>query len=256
MLTLGALGCALTCLAAGLATPRGFRRDQSIWLLAAVQIVGGGLLAWLIGWLVGLTPDETAALVLIGVAPGSVAASALVVLAGGAVTFAEGMAAVGGFGALLATAVVAGRTDGEVFTWLLLAAALPTWAGLRLRGRLPDRVNRAMPILAGLVLGAMILAALVLGTAGASLWPLGGAVLVMAIAFAVLGNAAGRVLNGAGAGTAAAIALPMRNVAVPMLAGFSAGMPAVPLAAAMFGIAMYVPAVAVVFARISRNRRR
>ena len=52
-----------------------------------------------------------------------------------------------------------------------------------------------------------------------------------------------------------ALLLPMRNVAVPMLAGLAGGLNAAPLAAALYGVLMYVPALALVMARQARVRR-
>lgn len=257
MMTLGALGCALVCLVAGLSAPLVARRDGRVLALAAVQLVGGGVLAALIGWLFGLTGTERAALILLGVAPGTGAAASLVGLAGGDVTLALGTASVGGFAGLAATALLASLAPGAggaPLVWLAVGAALPMWAGLRLRGRVAPQVQRAAAVLAGLALGAMILAGLVFGTAGAALWPLAGAVLMLTAALAVLGHAAGRAVGGGAGAVTGAAALPMRNVAVPLLAGVAAGMPAVPLAAAIMGIVMYLPAIALVFAAARRRR--
>lgn len=257
MLALGALGCALVCLCGGMAMPVQARRDGRVLVLAAVQLAGGMLLGWLVGWVMGLTPAETAALVLVGAAPGAAGAVPLAGLAGGDATLAQGTAAVGSFAGLAATAVIAAGAGGGggALWWLVLAAALPTWAGMGLRGRLWPGIARTLTIAAGLALGAMIVAALVLGTAGAKPWPLAGAALVMAAALSVLGHAAGQAIGGMAAAVSGAAVLTMRNVAVPMLAGFSAGMPAAPLAAAAFGIAMYLPVLALVFARVGRARR-
>ena len=76
----------------------------------------------------------------------------------------------------------------------------------------------------------------------------------MAAALSVLGHAAGQAIGGTAGAASGAAVLTMRNVAVPMLAGFAAGMPAAPLAAGAFGIAMYLPVLALVFARAGRAR--
>lgn len=254
MLALGALGCALVCLCGGMAMPVQARRDGRLLVLAAVQLAGGMLLGWLVGWVMGLTPAETAALVLVGAAPGAAGAVPLAALAGGDATLAQGTAAIGSFAGLAATAVIAAGAGGGALWWLVLAAALPTWAGMGLRGRLWPGIARTLSIAAGLALGAMIVAALVLGTAGAEPWPLAGAALVMAAALSVLGHAAGQAIGGTAGAASGAAVLTMRNVAVPMLAGFAAGMPAAPLAAGAFGIAMYLPVLALVFAKARRAR--
>ncbi|PZO66659.1 MAG: hypothetical protein DI634_10985, partial [Kocuria palustris] len=63
------------------------------------------------------------------------------------------------------------------------------------------------------------------------------------------------VAGGDGVPVTAALLLPMRNVAVPMLAGLAGGLSAAPLAAALYGVLMYVPALALVMARQARARR-
>lgn len=255
MLWLAALGCALVCLAAGLATAAA-PRDSRTLLLTAVQLVGGAGLGWLVGWLLGLTPAEIAALVLIGAAPGTIAANPLVTLSGGDLTLAHGLTALGSFAAVLtvgAGAAWAGGSSAGLYL-LILAAALPAFLGLTLRDRVPVAVHRLAPILAGLALAAMILAGLVWGRAGAAFSPLAGASLVLAVALAVLGRGAGVALGLGGPGTVTAtLALPMRNIAVPMLAGFASGIPAAPLAAAIYGVVMYLPALALVIARALRR---
>lgn len=259
MLLLGALACALVCLAAGIGTPAEMGRDRRALALAALQLAGGGLTGWLIGWLFGLTGPETAALVLIGVAPGTAGAAPLAGLAGGDMTVAHGMASRSGIAGLAATGCVAALAPdagAAPVLWLVVAGALPLWAGLRLRGRVPAAVQRAVTVLSGAATGLLVIAALVFGTAGAALWPLSGAVLAMIVALSVAGHAAGRALGGTAAAVAGAAALPMRNVAVPLLAGFAAGMPAAPLAAGVMGIAMYLPAIAMIGAMARRNRRR
>ena len=88
---------------------------------------------------------------------------------------------------------------------------------------------------------------------------LDGPVLLLAGALTVLGHAVGRglapVAGGEGVPVTAALLLPMRNVAVPMLAGLAGGLSATPLAAALYGVLMYAPAVALVMARQARARR-
>lgn len=256
MLTAAGLACALVCLAAGLATAPTRPDGRRVGLLAAVQIAGGAALGWLAGWLLDLTPAETAALALVGAAPGTVAANPLVTLAGGHLGLAHGVTALGNFAGILAVAGVAALAGGGAggLYHLIVAAALPTFVGLTLRDRLPPPVQAVAPVVAGLALGAMVLAGLIWGTAGAAFWPLAGGALVLAVALAALGQAAGRALALDGPGTTTAtLVLPMRNVAVPMLAGFAAGLPAAPLAAALYAIAMYLPALALVIARARRR---
>lgn len=256
MLTLAVLGCALVCLSAGLATTTNAPRDGQTILLVALQLVGGAVLGWLIGWLMNLTPAETAGLALVGAAPGTVAAVPFVALAGGSLKLANGMLALSGFvglGTVFLTALLAGGAS--TFTLLILGAALPFWAGLALRDQLPPIVHRFAPILAGLVLAALIVAGLFLGSAGAAFGPLFVASVLLAVALTLLGNAVDRALSQGGVeATTATIAIPMRNIAVPMLAGFSAGLTAAPMAAAIYGIVMYLPALVIVFARVRKAR--
>lgn len=265
MLLAAALGCAIVCLAAGLATVPAREGAggpaPGALVLAGVQVVGGALLGWAIGWLLAMTPAETAALALLGASPGTVAVNPLVALAGGRIVMANGVTAVGGLAAVAAVAAVAllFGAAGSVVLPLLLAAALPMWLGRVLRLRVSPGVQRLAPIVAGLALAAMVLAGLILGRAGATIWPLAGAVLLLAGALTVLGHAVGRglvpVAGGDGVPVTAALLLPMRNVAVPMLAGLAGGLSVAPLAAALYGVLMYVPALALVMARQARARR-
>ena len=265
MLLAAALGCAIVCLAAELATVPAREGAAGpapgALALAGVQVVGGALLGWAIGWLLAMTPAETAALALLGASPGTVAVNPLVALAGGRIVMANGVMAVGGLAAVAAVAVVAVLfgAAGSVVLPLMLAAALPMWLGRALRPRVSPGVQRLAPIVAGLALAAMVLAGLILGRAGATIWPLAGAVLLLAGALTVLGHAVGRglapVAGGEGVPVTAALLLPMRNVAVPMLAGLAGGLNAAPLAAALYGVLMYVPALALVMARQARARR-
>lgn len=257
MLTLAMLCCGLVCLAAGLAGTAGAARDRRALALVLLQLAGGALFGWATGWLLGLTPAETTALALVGAAPGTIAANPLTALAGGDLTLAHAATAAGGFAGVAAVVVVCALAGAaSPLTVLVPAALLPLWAGMALRDRVPPVVHRLAPILAGLALAVMIAAGLFLGTAGAALWPLAGGALVMAVALTILGHASGLGLGqGAPATTTAALALPMRNVAVPMLAGFAAGMPAAPLAAAIYGVVMYLPALALVFSRVAQARR-
>ena len=261
MLALAALGCALICLSGGMAMPDDAPRDRRALILALLQLGGGMLLGWLVSWVMGLTAAETAALVLVGAAPGAAGAIPMAALAGGDATLAQGTmaagsfaGAVGSFAGLGASVLITFAAGGGALWWLVLAATLPTWLGMGLRHRLPHGIIRALSLAAGLALGAMIVAALVLGTAGAGPWPLAGAALVMAGALSVLGHAAGQAIGGTAAGASGAVVLAMRNVAIPMLAGFAAGMPAAPLAAGAFGIAMHLPVLALVFAKARRAR--
>ena len=256
MLWLAAACCAIVCFAGGMASG-GSRPDGRALPLAAVQIFGGAALGWLTGWLLSLTPSETAALVLIGAAPGTVAVNPLVTLSGGDLTLARALTAIGGLAGVLAVAAAAwllgeGGRGGALYL-LILAAAFPAFAGGALAGRLPPAAHRIMPILSGLALAVLILGGLIFGTAGAAFWPLAGAALVLALALTVLGQGAGTALGLGGPGTVtAALALPMRNIAVPMLAGMAAGLTATPLTAALYGIVMYLPPLALVTARARR----
>lgn len=257
MLTLAAICCAIVCFAGGLASGGAHAEGRAL-PLAVVQILGGAVLGWLTGWLLSLTPAETAALVLIGAAPGTVAVNPLVTLSGGDLTLARGLSAIGGLAGPLAVAAAAwlwgeGGRGGALYL-LILAAAFPAFAGGALAGRLSPAVHRIMPIVSGLALAVLILGGLIFGTAGATLWPLAGATLVLALALAVLGQGAGRTLGrGAPGATTAALALPMRNIAVPMLGGMAAGLTVTPLAAALYGILMYLPPLALVIARAARR---
>lgn len=257
MLLLAGAGCALVCFAAGLATASGSGDRRVAAGLVAAQVAGGAVLGWLTGWLLNLTPAETAALALVGAAPGTIGANPLAAVSGGNLTLAHATTALGVFAAVLAATVVAALAGaGGPLVWLVLGAALPAWAGSALRGRVAAQVQRLVTVLAGLALFGMIVAGLALGRAGATLWPLAGGALVLALALAVLGNALGRALPGGEATTVTAmLILPMRNVAVPMLAGLAAGLTAAPLAAAVYGVVMYLPALAVVFTRAARSRR-
>lgn len=261
MLALAAICCAVVCFAGGLTTggaTEAARADRRSLPLAVMQIAGGAAMGWLTGWLLSLTPAETAALVLIGAAPGSVAVNPLVTLAGGDLTLARALNAISGLAAILAIALLAwalgeGGRGGSLYL-LILAAAFPAFAGGALAPRASPVLRRLAPIAAGLALAVLILGGLVIGTAGATLWPLAGTVLVLAVALAVLGQGAGTALGlGAPATITATLTLPMRNIAVPLLAGLSTGLTATPLAAALYGILMYVPALALVIARARRR---
>lgn len=261
MLALVAACCAVVCFAGGLAggPAGGGATGQARALpLALIQIAGGAALGWLTGWLLSLTPAETAALILIGAAPGTIAAAPLVTLAGGDLMLTRATTALGGLAAPLALAALAmmlgegGR--GTSLYLLILAAIFPAFAGSQLGPRLPASVHRAAPIVAGLALAVLILGGLVIGTAGAALWPLAGATLVLAVDLTLLGQGAGTALGlGAPGTTTAALTLPMRNIAVPMLAGIAAGLTATPLAAALYGITMYLPPLALVILRARRR---
>lgn len=259
MLGLAALGCALVCFAGGLASggPRA-APDPRAALLSVVQIAGGAALGWLIGWLMSLTPSETAALALIGAAPGTAAVTPLITLSGGDLTLARAITAIGGLAGVAAVAAVAwlagegGR--GTTLYLLILAAAFPAVAGAWLAARVPPAIHRLAPIAAGLALAGLILAGLILGPAGATFWPLIPAALLLAVALLLLGQATATALRlGAPAATTAALALPMRNIAVPILGGLTAGLTATPLAAAIYGIVMYLPPLALVIARAARR---
>ena len=261
MLGLAALCCALVCFAGGLAsggTRPDARPDPRAVLLTVVQIVGGAGLGWLIGWLMSLTPAETAALALIGAAPGTVAVNPLVTLSGGDLTLTRAITAIGGLAGVAAVAVVAwlagegGR--GSTLYLLILAAAVPAFAGAWLTDRVPPAIHRLAPIAAGLALAVLILAGLLIGPAGATFWPLIPAALLLAVALLLLGQGTATALRlGAPAATTAALALPMRNIAVPMLAGLAAGLTATPLAGALYGILMYLPPLALVITRAARR---
>ena len=160
---------------------------------------------------------------------------------------------VGGLlGPVLAGIIAAWNGGAGALVWLAVAAVLPALAGARLRLALSAEVQRLAPALAGAALAVMILTGLVLGRAGAVIGPLAAATLVLAAVLTVVGWVIGRR---AGQGATAGMVLPLRNVAVPILAGFAAGMPAAPLAAALYGILMYIPAVGLVFARVAQARR-
>lgn len=253
MLALAALCCAVVCFASALVSPGGPSSDGRALPLAVAQLLGGAALAAVLGWLLGLTPSESAALMLLGAAPGTVAANPLVALAGGDVTLSQRVTLVGGLlGPVVAGVIAAWHGGAGALIWLALAAVLPALAGARLRLALSAEVQRLAPALAGAALAVMILTGLVLGRAGAVVGPLAAATLVLAGVLTVVGWVIGRR---AGQGATAGMVLPLRNVAVPMLAGFAAGMPAAPLAAALYGILMYIPAVALVFARVAQTRR-
>lgn len=259
MATALALGLALSVLPAGFAAGAKVPWSGQRTLIAALaQLLLMPLLALALARVMAMPDAVTAGLVLAAAAPAAASAPVLAALAGGDLPLARGVLVLGTGLSVLTLPAMAG--------WLLppaiglqgamvLLALLPAGAAMLLRRTAPalaTRLEGPAATVASLATAALILAALWQGGP----WP---AALWSALALALLSMGVGRVLAGAlrlreGEAVALAMALPLRNVAVPIALAFGAGRPDWALAGACYGIAMYAAALGFLALRL-RGRR-
>lgn len=236
--------------------PRGVTRP--VWQGLLLKLLAMPLIAWACAWMFDLSDAARAGLVLVALAPASVGALAL-----GGVLAAD----------LPRLTRLIGLSSLACLIWLPLIGALflgiepplgamigtvlvPLVLGLALAGPLA-RIAQPLAMLASILGGAMIVAALWQGWPAAE-WSVLQAAVLLALAVGVLGLYAARGLGQGGQGNASAtaLALLMAESAVPiglaaLIWGADFGPYAVP--AAIYAIAAYGAAIALVLRRVSRR---
>lgn len=251
-----ALALAVVSLSAGLSAAGG-RMGGPAAAAVLAQLLLMPPLALALARAMAMPEAVTAGLVLLAAAPGAAQGQLLTALAGGDMPLARGIAALGTGLSVVTLPAMAG--------WLLPPAAgfqgamlllvlLPATAGMllsRLAPALAARLSGPLATAASLATAALILAALWRGGP----WP---AALWSALALALLALGLARALAAGlrlreGAAVALMMALPLRNVAVPIALAFGAGRPDWALAGACYGIAM--PVVALGFLALRLRRR-
>lgn len=214
------------------------------------------VLALLLARAMAMPEAVTAGLVLAAAAPGATAAHWLTALAGGDVPLARGATALGTALSVLTLPAMAGWLLPPAIGLqgaMLLLVALPAAAGVLLRRSAPalaSRLDGVAATAASLATAALILAALWRGGD----WP---AALWSALALALLTLGIARVLGARrreGERVALVMALPLRNVAVPIALAFGAGRPDWALAGACYGLVMVALALSFLAIRLRRAR--
>lgn len=256
---LTALALALVAIAAGLewmpADRAAMRRRPVLWAVA-VQLLLMPLLALALAWALALPEAVAAGLVLLAASPGAAPAHWLTALAGGDVPLARGVTALGTGLSVLTLPAVAGWLLPPAIGLqgaMLLLVLLPAAAGMLLRRaapRLAARLQAPLATAASMATAGLIVAALWRGGD----WP---AALWSALALALLAMGVARALASRlreGEGVALTMALPLRNVAVPIALAFGAGRPDWALAGACYGIVMYAVTLGFLALRLRRAR--
>ena len=256
-----ALGLALVALTAGLASAPGeLQRWRRAPVLAALfaQLVLMPVLALLLGGAVQAPGPILAGLVLLAAAPGVLPAPVLAAIAGGDATLARSINVIGTALSAFTLPVMAGLLlppSAGFSGAMLLLVLLPFAAGFLLRSVTPALAGRARGPLsmgASVVTGLLMLAALWQG--GPILPGLWSAIALALLTMAVARTLAAVMALRQGEATALMMALPLRNVAVPIALAFGAGRPDWALAAACYGIAMFIPTLGLMALRLRRAR--
>jgi BASS family bile acid:Na+ symporter len=258
-----ALALALVSLGTGLALSTADLRLPRGWIVAVVQVVAAPLLTWLLGLALGWPAPVIAGLMLVAAAPGALPAQVLAAVAGGDVPLARAVTAAGTALSVVTLPALAGGLPGPGFAGpMVLLVGLPFLAGLALRRIRPALAARAEGLAAtaaSLATAGLVLAALWQG----GLWQGGawGPALSSAVVLALLLSGLGRLASGflrvgSGQGVTLTLALPLRNVAVPLSLALGAGRPDWALPAACYALAMYAVALALVALRLREGRPR
>lgn len=263
--TLLSAGLAIVMLAQGAALTPGVLRvapDQrrAVGGVLIARLILLPVLALLLAWGFGLGPGWAVGLMLASLLPVSVAVLPLAGVLGAHAALSATLAAVTTLAAIVALPMLpvlaGGARLGEVLTSVLLLVALPFAIGLMLPAGLAP-LRRALPILASLVGGLMILGALWVGLAqngfNAAL-----AAIVLAIAAFVLAGAVARAAGLAGPQATAvtlALVIPAAPVAIGLAAilGGSAWFGAMAMPSAVFAVAGYALAVMLIVLRLRRR---
>lgn len=263
--TLLSVGLVIVMLAQGAALGRGALRipaDQRRavgWVLIA-RLILLPVLALLLSWGFGLGLGWGIGLLLACLLPVSVAALPLAGVLGAHVQLTATLAAVTTLAAIVAVpllpALAEGYRLGEVLTSMLFLVALPFAVGLMLPAALAP-LRRALPILASVVGGLMILAALWVGLAQNG-FDAALVAIVLAIAALLLAGAVGRAAGLEGPQTLAvtlALLIPAAPVAIGLAAilGGSAWFGAIAMPSAVFAVTGYALAVMLIVLRLRRR---
>ncbi|WBU57046.1 bile acid:sodium symporter family protein [Paracoccus sediminicola] len=209
----------------------------------ALQMVMLPLAALGIGAVSGLSGDVRSGLMLAALAPATLASHVLVGLAGGHIGLARSMTAWSSVLVLLWSRM----TGPAAMMIAIFAVVLPLLLGIVLAARFRSRatrIGRFAPALSSVLIGLLVLRALYLGWGGIDTAML-LAVGALCLAATGLGLLAARLAL-AGSGPTLAISTGMQNVAVPLVIGALGATPELATPAALYAIAMYVPAIALV----------
>jgi predicted Na+-dependent transporter len=220
-------------------------------LMLVLRVVCLPFLAMACGWIFELDAPLLMGLLLAIAAPPTVAALPLAGVAGAALPLLAVLIGVGTVAGLLFWALVVWGFPGQVVQDLLICAVLPFGAGLLLRHR-GYGGGRVLPFLTSILTGAMIVAALLRGWEPGA-WNAVPAALMLALATAVLALLTGRLMRlDPSQSLSLTFATLMSLVVLPI--GLTAALdPAYAVPAALYGIAIYVVAIALMVLRLRRR---